>query len=207
MNEERQRFYDNTRQFFGRTVWSHKTYEIERESWACKACAVRWASIISATATLVLASVSSLDIVANKTLPWYASPAYLTIIVGAISFLVSLYQSIVNPEKQEALVRQAAKDHLWIRDRLQLLLEATLNGEELEKLVGKRKRLLEARDMLHKWAPDTSPSAYKKATKALKINEHLTLHDNEIDSFLPASLQQKNKGDSNPAQNQMGVKS
>jgi len=52
--------------------------------------------------------------------------------------------------------------------------------------------------MLHKWAPDTSPSAYKKATKALKINEHLTLHDNEIDSFLPASLQQKNKGDSKP---------
>jgi len=117
MNEERQRFYDNTRQFFGRTVWSHKTYEIERESWACKACAVRWASIIFATATLVLASVSSLDIVANKTLPWYA-PAYLTIIVGAISFLVSLYQSIVNPEKQEALMRQAAKDHLWIRDQL-----------------------------------------------------------------------------------------
>ena len=184
MNEERQRFYDNTRQFFGRTAWSHKTYEIERENWACKSCLVRWASIISATATLTLASVSTLNIVA----PWYWQPSTWTIIIGAISFLVSLYQSIVNPEKQEASVRQAVKDHLWIRDRLQLLIEATLNGEDLEKLVGKRKRLLEARDMLHKWAPDTSPSAYEKATEALKIKEHLTLRDEEIDQFLPNTL-------------------
>ena len=41
--------------------------------------------------------------------------------------------------------------------------------------------------------PRTNPKAYKRASKALKINEDMTLHNEEIDLFLPDNLKRKNK--------------
>ncbi len=41
--------------------------------------------------------------------------------------------------------------------------------------------------------PRTNPKAYKRASKALKINEDMTLHNEEIDLFLPDNLKRKSK--------------
>ena len=41
---------------------------------------------------------------------------------------------------------------------------------------------------MYKGSPRTINKAYKEATKALKLNEELTLSDSEINMFLPKEL-------------------
>ena len=80
-----------------------------------------------------------------------------------------------------------------MRDKIQSIIERAHNGEDLASLSAHRDCLLEARDMVHKWAPDTSSEAYKRASKALKQDEHFTIHESEKDMFLPKTLKSTHK--------------
>ena len=56
-----------------------------------------------------------------------------------------------------------------------------------------RYELQERLNKTYEVGPRTNPKAYKRTSKALKINEDMTLHNEEIDLFLPDNLKRKNK--------------
>ena len=53
--------------------------------------------------------------------------------------------------------------------------------------------LQERLNKIYEVGPRTNPKAYRIASEALKINEDMTLHNEEIDLFLPDNLKRKNK--------------
>lgn len=57
----------------------------------------------------------------------------------------------------------------------------------------KRDELQKLLNSVYENGPRTNTKDYKKASVALKINEDITLHDEEIDLFLPDSLKRKAK--------------
>ena len=84
---------------------------------------------------------------------------------------------------------------LWdIRESyLSLLVDMKINSIEIKEIKSKRDKLQERLNKVYEAGPRTNSKAYKKASVALKINEDMTLHDEEIDLFLPDSLKRKNK--------------
>ncbi len=185
MSNQLEIFIDTTAEHHTRSVWTHKTYEMDREIWANIAERVHWLNIASLAMTFGAATYLAVDSQASL---FNVSIEKITIIIGTISFFISLYQGTINPEKKELLFRSAAKEHLVLRDKFKTLIERAKCGEELITLSAARSCLLEARDMVHKWAPDTSSEAYKRASKALKHDEHFTIHESEKDMFLPKTL-------------------
>ena len=84
---------------------------------------------------------------------------------------------------------------LWdIRESyLSLLVDMRINSIEIKDIKRKRDELQERLNKIYEVGPRTNPKAYRIASEALKINEDMTLHNEEIDLFLPDNLKRKNK--------------
>ena len=82
---------------------------------------------------------------------------------------------------------------LWnIRESyLSLLVDIKTNCIGIKEIIKRRDGLQELLNAVYETGPRTNTKAYKKASIALKINEDMTLHDEEIDLFLPESLKRK----------------
>ena len=85
-------------------------------------------------------------------------------------------------------------DELWlIREKyLSLLTDMQTGATDGAAAMSCRDILLEELNTVYAPARVTTPSAYAKAQKALKLKEDLTFSDDEIDLLLPAGLR-KNK--------------
>lgn len=188
MNEGNGREYvlATARELYGRAVYTHKTHEQERQIWSDKARLMNYINIALVSATTVFAVVS----VALQ-------PKWLLILTALFAFATTafvLWQTSFDPIGNENRHRTAAKELLWVREQLLLLIErchvATEPWDHLQLFLESITRELTA---IYKFVPDTSSKAYALASTALKSGE-FTFSDDEIDAFLPTKLRKSFPG-------------
>lgn len=118
----------------------------------------------------------------------------LTALFASATTAFVLWQSSFDPIAKENHHRTAAKELLWIREQLLLLIERChMESEQVGQLQISLESITRELTALYKFAPDTSQEAYTLASAALKSGE-FTFNDEEIDAFLPTKLR---KGRSN----------
>jgi len=192
MSEQNDKEYilATARELYGRAAFTHKVHEKEREIWSRKACRMNYwnLGLISATTVFAVISVA-------------LQPKWLLILTALLASATTafvLWQSSFDPVGKENQHRTAAKELLWIREQLLLLIErchvATEQIPNLQLCLESATRELTS---IYKFAPNTSPEAYALASAALE-NGELTFGDDELNRFLPTKLR-KNRAESEPA--------
>jgi hypothetical protein len=178
------------RELYGRTAWTHKTHEKEREIWCKKSHKIKWANIILIGITTLLAVASALIFGLSDNVDLCGVILLcITSIVGIIGTCFTVYQLGFNPEKEAIENRMAAKRLLSLRDRLLLLIERiSSDDQDIDSLRKKLDCLNHETSMAYESNPDTSYEAYSAASKGLKESEELTFTREEIDRMLPESL-------------------
>jgi SMODS and SLOG-associating 2TM effector domain family 4 len=179
-NQGREYVLATARELYGRAVWSHKVHEKEREIWNKKACGVKYRNIFLVSLTTLIAFVAT------------AFPSFicnvLTAAASTATLAAVLWETNFDPVGKENHHRTAAKELLWVREQLLILIERCHIGtEEPGQLQASLETLTRELTAVYKFAADTSPEAYAEASAALKGGE-FTFTDREIDSFLPEKL-------------------
>jgi hypothetical protein len=171
------------RDLFGRVVYTHETHERERIIWSAKVCRINWWNIALAAVTTILAIVSA----AFPNAIWLV----LTAISAGASTACALWQANNDPAGKEGQHRVAAKELLWCRQQLLMLIAdcqiSSFSVEQLRRSLEMINRELHA---VYKFAPNTSPEAYAAAEKSIKTG-HFSLSDDEVDALLPESLRKR----------------
>lgn len=172
------------RELYGRVVYTHMVHEKERELWSAKVCRMNNYTIWLAGATTFFAIISA------TIKPTFA--IYATAVFALMTICFVMWQSNFDPAGKEAQHRVAAKELLWIREQLLLLIMdchiSTCSDEKLDNCLQMIMREVTA---VYKFAPNTSAKAYALADASIK-GGHFTFSDEEIDSMLPVALR-KNK--------------
>ena len=183
IDEERAYILGTARELYGRVVYSHKTHEKERERWSTTATRMSLVNVFLTGITTLFAVISA------SLTPTWALIATAISAVATVAFVV--WQGSFDPAGKENLQRTAAKELLWIREQLLLLIMdchmPSVTLQHIQKCLEMISRELTA---VYKFAPNTSPEAYAACDKALKSG-HFTFSDDEIDGFLPTVLRKK----------------
>ncbi len=114
-----------------------------------------------------------------------------------IATILSTALLALNAYMKEVDLGQQAEKHkmtaseLWdIRESYLSILTDLHDGHiDVEASRDRREKLQARLAAIYAAAPRTLPKAYKEASIGLKENEELTFSDEEIDAFLPKSLQ------------------
>jgi len=180
MEANREPILATARELYGRLVYTHLTHEKERLIWTGKVC---WMNRINIT----LASGTTFFAIISATLkPDWSIIVTALFAVATVSFI--MWQSNYDPAGKEAQHRIAAKELLWIREQLLLLITdchiSTYVQRDLESRLDVITRELTA---VYKFAPNTSPEAYAQAKADIDAG-HFTFSDDEIDVLLPSAL-------------------
>lgn len=175
------------RESFGRVVYSHKTHEKDAEIASSQATITKWVNIIL---TALTSGTLISTIVTNQFILAYISAGLATLTLSFVIFQLSF-----NPEEKAEKHKQLAKELWYVREKYANLISDIMTGRiSDDTIVARRNELIEELRLIYKFAPTTSPKAYKRTQQALKINEELTFSDNEIDQFLPAALRLGKQG-------------
>lgn len=169
------------RECYGKVVYSHVVHEKCADIYLEKLNLIKnWQIILSAitTGTLLISLFGE---------------GKLGIVIGAIFSTILL---ALNTYVKDYDLEKIAQKHsdtaskLWgIRESyFSLLTDLAINSLTLEQAQVKRDDLKKALESVYQDAPRTNKKAYRKAQKALKIDEQMTFSDDEIDKFLPNSL-------------------
>ena len=167
------------RDLFGRVVYTHETHERERIIRSGKVCTTNRLNITLASATTILAVVSA-------ALPGTAVLILTAISAGATTGF-ALWQASSDAAGKEGQHRVAAKELLWCRQQLMMLIadcRIPLPINQLRHTLEIINRELHA---VYKFAPNTSPEAFKQAEASIK-GGHYSLSDDEVDAMLPEAL-------------------
>jgi hypothetical protein len=181
------------RELYGRVVWSHKVHEQEREIWSEKVCTMSRINIALAGLTTFVAVLSV------KFPESYALIATALLATATVCFVI--WQASSDPSKKESKHRVVAKELLWCREQLLLLITACHTNTPIEQLQNRLELLTREVTAVYKFAPDTSPEAYKRADEMLK-NGHFTFSTDEIDAMLPTEFRKKQSPPTNPKDDQ-----
>ncbi len=178
------------RECFGRVVYSHKTHEKCADIITVRHNTIKIIQIIlsAVTTTGILITIFGEE----------------KIVVGIISAIFSTILFILNTYLKGFDLGELAQKHsdtaadLWdVRENyLSLLTDIQANILSIDSLIDKRDNLQRKLSGLYKGSPRTISKAYRKASKALQINEELTFTDKEIDLFLPIELRKTNANNS-----------
>lgn len=169
------------RECFGRLVWTHTTHQkcidlLERKEKRIK----KWQIGLNAVSATGLITY----IINNQ--GWIPPiSALLTTIALALDIYCLSYDIGKEKESHINLVNK-----LWnIREKyFSLLTDIKIRKLNEDEIIIKRDLLQEELNEAYKNGPRTTSKAYKLASRALKQNEEMTLHDEEIDMFLPKEL-------------------
>lgn len=175
------------RECFARAAWTHKAHEKCADIVLAKHNRIKlWQVILSAlTTTGVLANVFG-------AVKW---AGMISAVLSALLFSINLF--VRGHDFGEIAKKHAdAASNLWLlREKyLSLLVDLKMGTLDLAAMQQQRDLLLDQLHNTYKGAPRTMHKAYQKASKALKVNEELTLSDEEIDRFLPAELKRGTLG-------------
>ncbi len=172
------------RECFGRVVWSHKTQEKCADILLRRNSYIKISQIVlsALTATGVLVTIGGDCKIVN----------ILTAIISTT--LLALNTFLKGTDLGEIAQRHVeAAANLWnIREKyLSLITDINAGIIPIEEILTQRNKLQEELSCIYKGSPRTINQAYKKATKALKINEELTFSPEEIDMLLPEPLRKR----------------
>lgn len=169
------------RECFGRLVWTHTTHQkcidlLEKKEKRIKKWQIAL-NTISATGLITY-------IINNQS--WIPPiSALLTTIALALDIYCLSYDMGKEKESHINLVNK-----LWnIREKyFSLLTDIKIRKVNPDEIIIRRDTLQEELNEAYKNGPRTNSKAYKLATKALKQDEEMTLHNEEINRFLPKEL-------------------
>jgi hypothetical protein len=179
------------RELYGRVVYTHKVHEKEREIWSGKVCWMNRVNIVLTGLTTTLAVISA------SLKPTWALVS--TAIAAAATVCFAIWQSNFDPAGKESKHRVAAKELLWLREQLLLLItNCHIVDASPEDPQYRLEMIAQELTTAYKFVPDTSPEAYGMAEKELKSG-HFTFSDDEIDAFLPTDLRKNNSPDGSTA--------
>lgn len=170
-----------TRESYGRVVYSHKTHEKSADILLARLSAIKlWQIILSSITTAgFLAAILG------------AGPIGATVGVAVSTALLGLNAYTKNYDLGALAQkhRQAAADLWLIREKyLALITDLRIGRESLEKISARRDELLRDLHGVYSGAPSTTVGPYKKAQKALQEQGEMTFSVEEIDAFLPKEL-------------------
>jgi hypothetical protein len=166
------------RECYARVVWTHKIQEKCSDILINRNNNLKYVQIFLSALTTTGLLVNIFD--QNKCIN------IISAILSALLFALNLYNrsydlgSIAQKHSEAAI-------NIWnIREKyFSLLTEIKLKSFSEIDLIKKRDELQEELFNIYKGSPRSINSAYKDATKALKVSEELTFSDEEIDKFLP----------------------
>lgn len=169
------------RECFGRLVWTHTTHQkcidlLEKKEKGIK----KWQIGLNAVSATGLITY----IINNQ--GWIPP---ISALLTTIALALDIYCLSYNIGKEKELHINLV-NKLWnIREKyFSLLTDIKIGKLNEDEIIIKRDLLQEELNEAYKNGPRTNSKAYKLASKALKHNEEMTLHDDEIDMFLPKKL-------------------
>lgn len=169
------------RDSYGGVVWSHKIQEKQSDIYSEKFKCME-------TINILAASLTSVGIVAMI----FTDPLWLKLVSAIISFatiFITAYFKSFDLQKLIAAHKITANKLIAVRDQYKILLtEIKLQSDSVANLLLKYTALVEETDTIYQDAPNTTDAAVERASEALKVNKDNSFSDEEIDSFLPASL-------------------
>jgi len=180
IDDQRAPILATARELYGRVVYSHKTHEQDRELWSKNVCAMNYINIALASATTFFAIISA---TLKTTIAIYSTAVFALLTIAFV-----LWQSNFDPAAKESQHRVAAKELLWIREQLLLLITECHMPDSTQKHLERCLEVL-TRELtaVYKFAPNTSSKAYAAAEMMIKRG-HFTFSDEEIDQLLPQQL-------------------
>jgi hypothetical protein len=177
---------DHLRLTFGHVVYQHKAHARNARWWSL--CS-RW---VRGVETLLMAGVAFTAIgAATGRGAWYAGIAAVLACVALATLLVHLSFDMEGTARAHAWCASG----LWrIRERYRALLSDLADGVvDVEQARNRRDVLMEDLQRLYETAPPLDAQAYRSAASSLGAADESTLTDEEIDLFLPKSLQKSEK--------------
>lgn len=169
------------RECYGRLVWTHTTHQkcidiLEKKEKRIK----RWQIVLNTISATGLVTY----IINNQT--WIPPiSAVLTTVALALDIYCLSYDMGKEKELHVNLVNK-----LWnIREKyFSLLTDINIGQLNVDEIIIRRDRLQEELNEAYQSGPRTNKKAYNLASKALNQNEEMTLHNEEINRFLPKEL-------------------
>jgi len=174
------------RECYGRTVYSHKTHEKCADILLSRFSNIKVLQII--LSALTTAGFISTFFGSENT------GAAIGVVLSTILLVLNAYTKDYDLGELAQKHKQAANEIWLIRESyLSLLTDIEARSKSLEEISAIRDQLLVKLHDIYSGSPSTTFKAYKKAQKALQIDEDMTFSDDEIDNFLPRESRQKRK--------------
>lgn len=171
------------REAYGRLVYTHKTHEKERERLSGFGTAAKWVNIALSALTFGGVTVA----LGTDELGWEIA----TVALAVASAGFAVFQLSFDPARSAEAHRTAAKRFLELRNRYELLMADIISDAvPLDEVRRRRDRLSDEANEAYRSAPDTSSAAYKRAQKALGVDNEMSFSEGEIDRFLTGPLRQ-----------------
>ena len=165
---------------FGRVVWTHKTHEKQAEIYKTYCLIFNWLTIIlTALTTGSLINVLLNDDQGVKT----------SAILSALSLGSLIAELIFDFSGKRNSHKSVAKELWGVKEKyINLIADIKSNGLDEPEIIRRRDSLTEHLTNIYNNAPPTSNDAYKKASKALNVDNEHSFEENEVDQFLPVDL-------------------
>ena len=180
---------DHLRLTFGHVVYQHKAHAQRARWWSL------WNRWLRGAEALLMAGVAFAAIgAAAGRGGWYAGISAALAGVALVTLLVHLVFDMEGTSRAHAWCASG----LWrIRERYRALLSDLADGVvDVEEARSRRDVLMADLQRLYDTAPPLDAQAYRSAASSLGALDESALADEEIDLFLPKSLQ---KADKSPA--------
>jgi hypothetical protein len=173
---------DHLRLTFGHIIHSHKTHTITAERQARRD---RW--LKAAEAVLLLATAVAAAIMGLTLNPVHAIVAASTATLGMFVLILRLAFDF----ERTAASHRACSSRLWlIREQYRALLADLKDGAiTIEAARSRRDALMDSLQRIYEHAPPIDRELYQSARQSLKSVDEATLTEEEIDRFLPSTLQ------------------
>lgn len=140
------------------------------------------------TVNIFAASLTSVGVIAMI----FTDPLWLKLISALISLatvFITAYYKAFDLQKLMVSHKATANKLIAVRDKYKvLLIKIKLKSDPIDQLILQYNELVKEVDTIYLDAPSTTDKAVKRASEALKVTQDNTFSEEEIDSFLPASL-------------------
>ena len=169
------------RDCYGRVVYSHKTYEKCADNFRTRLNTIKVSQI-------VLSSITTGSFL-FALFGFQQIGSIIGAVFSAILLALALYTKDYDLGARARKYRRVAAELWRVREEyLSVLTDLRAEQEVLENITTRRDALLDDLSSIYSRGLSTTSRAYKKAQKALQINEEMTISDDEIDQFLPIEL-------------------
>jgi len=165
-------------------VYTHKAHEKQADILLTRLSRIKFAQI-------ALSAISTVGFGATLLgTGWWGSLAGG--IFSTALLALNLYTRNYDLGQQAQLHRDAAASIWTIREKyLSIITDLAMECESLSDMRHKRDALADELSELYAHAPSTTEAAYRKAHKALNLQEEMTFAIEEVDAFLPEPLRRK----------------